>query len=197
AHAAPPPESVFESSSGETMQDEQVAEPDAHTTAVEPLPFETAEDTHAFESSATRTSLESREAGEAAEVSGHEFERGDASESAVEPLAETVGEAVTAPLPGMQEKGVVPFNENSTVPAVIQQRLTSRDASVRASAITELSRVDSDEAFQQICSAFDDEAKEVRSAAARALYELRTDRADSFTRALREADAERRRNVGA
>jgi HEAT repeat protein len=103
---------------------------------------------------------------------------------------------VTAPLPGMQEKGVVPFNENSTVPAVIQQRLVSRDASVRATAIAELSHVDSDEAFQQICSAFDDEAKEVRSAAARALYELRADRADSFTRALREASPDRRRNVG-
>jgi hypothetical protein len=68
---------------------------------------------------------------------------------------------------------------------------------VRATAITELSHLDTDEAFQQICSAFDDEAKEVRSAAARALYELRTDRADSFTRALREASPDRRRNIGA
>ncbi len=67
----------------------------------------------------------------------------------------------------------------------------------RVAAITELSQVDTDEAFQQICAAFDDEAKEVRAAAARALFDLRTDRADSFTRALREATPERRRNVGA
>jgi hypothetical protein len=37
----------------------------------------------------------------------------------------------------------------------------------------------------------------VRGAAARALYELRADRAESFTRALREATPERRREIGA
>ena len=94
------------------------------------------------------------------------------------------------------EKGVVPFDEFSTVPASIQQRLASRVPAERAAAITELSHVDSDEAFQQICTAFDDDAKEVRSAAARALYDLREDRADSFTRALREATPERRRQIG-
>jgi hypothetical protein len=67
------------------------------------------------------------------------------------------------------EKGVAPFDEYSTVPASIQQRLSSLEASERAAAITELSHVDSDEAFQQICMAFDDDAKEVRSAAARTL----------------------------
>jgi HEAT repeat protein len=211
AYAAPPsPESVFELSSGETLEAERVAEPEAQTPAVESLLLETAEETPTvetrdetrgleslFESSTTETSVEARGAEVSAEVTEWGFERGDASEAAVEPSVGTAAEAVTAPLPSIQEKGVVPFNENSTVPAVIQQRLTSRDASVRASAITELSHVDSDEAFQQICSAFDDEAKEVRSAAARALYELRTDRAESFTRALREADPDRRRNVGA
>jgi hypothetical protein len=94
------------------------------------------------------------------------------------------------------EKGVAPFDEYSTVPASIQQRLSSLEASERAAAITELSHVDSDEAFQQICMAFDDDAKEVRGAAARALYDLRADRADSFTRALREATPERRRQIG-
>ncbi|PYS95949.1 MAG: hypothetical protein DMF65_13630, partial [Acidobacteria bacterium] len=95
------------------------------------------------------------------------------------------------------EKGVAPFDAFSTVPASIQQRIASREPSERAAAITELSHVDTDEAFQQICAAFDDEAKEVRRAAARALYELRPDRADSFTRALREATPERRRQIGA
>ncbi|MCA1618711.1 MAG: HEAT repeat domain-containing protein [Acidobacteria bacterium] len=95
------------------------------------------------------------------------------------------------------EKGLAAFDEHSTVPASIQQRLSSQDAGERAAAIIELSRVDTDEAFQQICAGFDDGSKEVRGAAARALYDLRADRAESFTRALREADPERRRQIGA
>ncbi|MFL6284762.1 MAG: HEAT repeat domain-containing protein [Pyrinomonadaceae bacterium] len=207
---APTAESLFEFSSGETMRAESVAETEARTPAVESLPFETAAETPTietsfetreaealFESSAAETLFsEGRKVEEPTEVSAVEFERAGVSESSVEPSHATGAEAVTAPLPDIHEKGVMPFNERSTVPAVIQQRLTSRDASVRAAAITELSHVDSDEAFQQICSAFDDEAKEVRSAAARSLYELRADRAESFTRALREANPDRRRNVG-
>jgi HEAT repeat protein len=192
--AAPAAESIFEFSSGETMQAESVAEPEVQTPAAASLPFETAEETPTVEAAkelslleitnAAGTAFKARETEESVEVSRDEFERTEVSESSVEPSTGTAAEAVTAPLPGIQEKGVMPFNERSTVPAVIQQRLTSRDASVRASAITELSHVDSDEAFQQICSAFDDEAKEVRSAAARALYELRA------------ASPDRRRNVG-
>lgn len=124
--------------------------------------------------------------------------------SVVEPVQKGIEEsfapaanAGAATLVDFTEKGVAPFDEFSTVPASIQQRLGSRVAGERATAITELSHVDSDEAFQQICAAFDDEAKEVRGAAARALYELRTDRAESFTRALREATPERRRQMGA
>jgi HEAT repeat protein len=98
---------------------------------------------------------------------------------------------------GVSEKGLAPIDEFSTVPASIQHRLASQEPSERAAAVVELSHVDTDEAFQQICSAFDDESKEVRSAAARALFELRADRAESFTRALREAAPERRRQIGA
>jgi HEAT repeat protein len=94
------------------------------------------------------------------------------------------------------ERGIAPFNEHSTVPASIQQRLASRNPSERAAAIVELSHVDTDEAFQQICAGFDDPSKDVRNAAARALHELRADRAESFTRALREATPERRRGIG-
>lgn len=194
--AAPAAESIFESSSGETLE----AEPEAHAPAGS-FKFELEEETPAIvthvETHEAEPAFESHRVEEVAEASASEFERADVSESAVEPLFGTAAEAVTAPLPSFEEKGVVPVNENSIVPAAIQQRLTSRDASVRASAITELSRVDTDEAFQQICNAFDDEAKEVRSAAARALYELRTDRAESFTRALREATPDRRRSIGA
>lgn len=71
------------------------------------------------------------------------------------------------------------------------------DVSRRATAIADISRLDSDEAFEQLCAAFDDEAREVHNAAARALYDLRADRADSFTRALRAATPERRRRIGA
>jgi HEAT repeat protein len=204
--AAPPAESVFESSSGEAIQAEHA---ESQTSVAEPLPFETADETPTVETSAgardveapfewspAETAAESRVFEEAAEEHSVERARGaEESESAVEPLLGA--EAVTAPLPSAQEKGVVPFDAHSTVPAAIQQRLTSRDAFVRAAAVKELSHVDTDEAFQQICSAFDDDAKEVRSAAARALYELRTDRAESFTRALREAGPDRRRNIGA
>jgi HEAT repeat protein len=179
---------VFESSSGEAISEAPDAESDAQTATP---------DSHAFESSfeSGGAAVEERGVEEASRPSTPliDFGRGAASETAVE----RADEAVTTPLPSVHEKGVVPFDEHSIVPAAIQQRLASRDASVRASAITELSHVDTDEAFQQICSAFDDEAKEVRSAAARALYELRTDRAESFTRALREATSERRRSVGA
>jgi HEAT repeat protein len=120
------------------------------------------------------------------------------------------GEPVTAPLPRLAEtrerahafgpesaeKGIAPLNERSAVPAAIQHRLASDDPAERAAAVVELSHVDTDEAFQQICAAFDDRSEEVRSAAARALYELRPERADSFTRALREATPERRREIG-
>jgi hypothetical protein len=48
-----------------------------------------------------------------------------------------------------------------------------------------------------IAKSFDDLSVEVRNAAARALYSLQPDVAASFTRALREAPAERRRKIGA
>ncbi|HVF42937.1 MAG TPA: HEAT repeat domain-containing protein, partial [Pyrinomonadaceae bacterium] len=193
AQAAQPSEPVFEFSSGATMQADAIAEPEPRAAEVESRAPETFEETRAFASGTVETAAE-----DVAQVSPGEFELGGAAESAVEPAAgATPAEAVTAPLPGPHEKGVVPFDENSIVPAAIQQRLSSREASVRAAAITELSHLDTDEAFQQICASFDDESKEVRSAAARALYELRTDRAESFTRALREAAPDRRRNIGA
>jgi HEAT repeat protein len=106
-------------------------------------------------------------------------------------------ETEPAPAAETREKGIALFDESSTVPAAIQQRIASSDPRKRAAAIVELSHVDTDEAFQQICAAFDDRSQEVRSAAARALHELRTDRAESFTRALREASPERRREIGA
>jgi hypothetical protein len=162
-------ESVFETSSGETFAAPSVAEVGGHA------PF--------AEASATATGgLEV--ADEVAEAPPARREP-EPAQVAYEPAVET------------REKGLAPFDESSTVPAAIQQRIASRDPRERASAIVELSHVDTDEAFQQICAAFDDPSGDVRSAAARALHELRTDRAESFTRALREASPERRREIGA
>jgi HEAT repeat protein len=176
AEAAPqttsvePSASLFESSSGEALPTDTVSPESAP-------PSEGARGVERF----TGASVEK------------EIVPGGAGESSAPPVLESVP---SVPLAATSEKGVAPFDEFSTVPASIQQRLASQDAAERAAAITELSHVDSDEAFQQICAAFDDDDREVRSAAARALYELRSDRAESFTRALREAQPERRRHIG-
>jgi len=53
-----------------------------------------------------------------------------------------------------------------------------------------------DDAFRCISRAFDDPALEVRDAAACALFNLQSDRAATFTRALREGTPERRRKIG-
>ena len=170
---------------------------DVHEKSFEPKLTEIESVAHAFEASsgeaissaAAPESAQPAEEPRAAEPSSTQIERSQQPTFVEE---ESHAHAGTT-----EEKGVAPFDEFSTVPASIQQRLASLQPSERAAAITELSHVDSDEAFQQICAAFDDDAKEVRSAAARALYDLRADRADSFTRALREATPERRRQVGA
>jgi hypothetical protein len=96
------------------------------------------------------------------------------------------------------EKGIAePEDEFSNVPNSILRRLGSEDASERAEAVANLGRLGGDDAFREISAAFDDPSQEVRNAAARSLFDLNTDRAASFTRALREAPAERRRHIGA
>ena len=87
--------------------------------------------------------------------------------------------------------------EISLLPGAIFKRLKSNDANVRAAAVGDLARLGGEDSFRQISAVFDDPAPEVRDAAARALYDFQTDRAASFTRALREATPERRRNIGA
>jgi HEAT repeat protein len=135
-----------------------------------------------------------------------EFVRGSAEIETIAPISSNRFSAPPAPVietrpinhaASETEKGIELFDADSTVPATIQQRLASSEPAERASAVADLSRLPKDEAFRQICAAFDDEAKEVRSAAARALFDHDEDRADSFTRALRESSPERRRNIGA
>jgi HEAT repeat protein len=85
---------------------------------------------------------------------------------------------------------------DATLTAAID-RLDSKKPAERAAAVAELSRVGGEEAFRNICEAFDDDSIDVRSSAARALFDLQEDRAAAFTRALREASPDRRRRIGA
>ncbi|HEX8890692.1 MAG TPA: HEAT repeat domain-containing protein, partial [Pyrinomonadaceae bacterium] len=97
---------------------------------------------------------------------------------------------------GAAVKGIATLDEFSTVPGAILKRLSSEEPSERAAAVTDLARVGGDDSFREISAAFDDPAVEVRNAAARSLFNLNTDRAATFTRALREAPPERRRKIG-
>jgi hypothetical protein len=54
-----------------------------------------------------------------------------------------------------------------------------------------------EEQYRKIYAAFDDPTREARDAAALALFDLNGDPMGSFTRALREADSEKRRRIGA
>lgn len=85
----------------------------------------------------------------------------------------------------------------SAVSSATPSRLSSDRPAERAAAIVELSRVGGEDAVRQISTAFDDQSVEVRSAAARALFDSQDDRAAAFTRALREATPARRRKIGA
>ena len=87
--------------------------------------------------------------------------------------------------------------ESEAISAEIGERLQSADSSERAAALVDLADAGDDESFVLITKSFDDPSVEVRNAAARALHSLQPDMAASFTRALREASPERRRNIGA
>jgi HEAT repeat protein len=95
------------------------------------------------------------------------------------------------------EKGIASLDEYSTVPAIILKRLSSEEPTERAAAVTDLARVGGEDSFREISASFDDPAVEVRNAAARSLFDLKSERAETFTRALREAPPERRRKIGA
>jgi len=75
--------------------------------------------------------------------------------------------------------------------------LGSESVNERCAAVTALPQVGGEDAFTHISGAFDDPAVEVRNAAARAMFSFQSDRAASFTRALRAGTPERRRRIGA
>jgi HEAT repeat protein len=111
-------------------------------------------------------------------------------EPVTEPASKEIDYAVT-------EKGIDTFDEFAAVPGAILRRLSSEEPTERAAAVADLARVGGDDSFREINAAFDDPAVEVRNAAARSLFHLGTDRAATFTRALRESPPERRRKIGA
>ncbi|PYS35577.1 MAG: hypothetical protein DMF75_03205 [Acidobacteria bacterium] len=88
-----------------------------------------------------------------------------------------------------------PF-EGAGVSSTLLSQLQSSKPKDRAAALSELPEVGGEDSFHRINAAFDDQAVEVRSAAARALFDFQEDRAAAFTRALREAAPDRRRKIG-
>jgi hypothetical protein len=93
------------------------------------------------------------------------------------------------------EKGLEPAEEDTSSSSALAERLRSGDPADRAAVLQKLAQLDEVEAFKLITNLFDDNSAAVRNAAARALYEFKPDHAASFTRALREASAERRRRI--
>jgi hypothetical protein len=87
-------------------------------------------------------------------------------------------------------------SEGAGLSSGILRQLASEKPAERAAAVSDLPRVGGEDAFRRISAAFDDHSVEVRSAAARAMFHLQEDRAAAFTRALREATADRRRKIG-
>ncbi|HEV8366793.1 MAG TPA: hypothetical protein VGQ39_02485 [Pyrinomonadaceae bacterium] len=96
-----------------------------------------------------------------------------------------------------QEKGIDVVDGEGSVPAIILDRLRSKDPAERTAGLFELAELGGDASFSLITKAFDDEVTDVRHAAAHALFSWRRDRAASFTRALRESTVDRRRRIGA
>jgi hypothetical protein len=89
-----------------------------------------------------------------------------------------------------------PAPQSHTVSPEALGQIRSEKAGERAAAVASLARFGGEDAFRHINSAFDDQSAEVRSAAARALFDFQDDRAAAFTRALREAPPDRRRKIG-
>ena len=94
----------------------------------------------------------------------------------------------------VEEKGMVLFATDLSDD--VRRRLHDPAAGQRAGALADLARGGGDQAFELITAAFDDPSPVVRNAAARALFQLDTQPAESFARALRVASAQRRRNIG-
>ena len=107
---------------------------------------------------------------------------------------EALAAIATAPL---GDNASETHGEDLDLPADVLSRLNSESSSERSVGLGELARLGGENAFHIIARAFDEDAEDVRNAAARALFDLQPDRAASFARTLREGSPERRRRVGA
>jgi hypothetical protein len=96
-----------------------------------------------------------------------------------------------------EEHGLEQFDPNDgSLPAALMKQLLSEDDSQRSAALTDISRFGGDSAFHVITNSFDDPSTKVRNAAVRALYNLDSDCARSFTKALRDGSPQRRNRIG-
>jgi hypothetical protein len=100
------------------------------------------------------------------------------------------------PLEPVRSKGSIELTSPQTsIISSLAERIRTGDPAERADALSQVAQLDPDEAFSLITSLFDDRSAEVKNAAARALYELKPNRTDTFTRALREASPELRGQI--
>ena len=100
------------------------------------------------------------------------------------------------PLESVRSKGTIELTSREmSIISSLAERIRTGDQAERADALSQVAQLDPDEAFSLITSLFDDRSAEVRNAAARALYDLKPNRTDTFTRALREASSEHRGQI--
>ena len=119
--------------------------------------------------------------------------------SVADPLGtskQTSSEDSGNPLKSLRLKGNIQrASDENLIVSPMAERIRTGDPAERAGAFQQIAELNEDDAFSLITSLFDDSSAEVRNAAARALYELRPNRTDTFTRALHEASPERRRQI--
>ncbi|MFN2456002.1 MAG: HEAT repeat domain-containing protein [Pyrinomonadaceae bacterium] len=92
-------------------------------------------------------------------------------------------------------RALAQFQVQRSVIALTKLAAHDGEPVVRAAAVTSLGAIDHESVFAPVLTAFGDEAREVRAAAARALSRLNFDRADAYVRVAETADAETMREV--
>ena len=100
------------------------------------------------------------------------------------------------------EKSIDPVHSKENIPVTSDETSGvsswaefAGDPADHADPSQEVAQLSDNDAFGLITSLFDDGSAEVRNGAARALYNLSPNRADTFTRALREASPNRRQQI--
>ena len=97
--------------------------------------------------------------------------------------------------PAQSEEDLQPESAERSIVSSLVERIRNGGPAERAKALQEVARLNDNDAFSLITSFFDDSSAKVRNAAARALYDLGPNRADTFARALGEASPTRGRQI--